>query len=184
MTVSRYVSVIPLGCPAAVLTGSHCLLPMSVQSLFTAPQTVGIAGGRPSSSYYFIGYQGDSLFYLDPHFTRPAVPLQTSTSERVVETHGVSGAIPIANASTRRRQADMPVQARTREDNITWLNTAYTSEQLQTFHCDRVRKMPMSSLDPSMLLGFLIQDDDDWQDFCARMHNVSEGDIVCGIDMY
>jgi hypothetical protein len=24
-----------------------------------------------------------------------------------------------------------------------------------------------------MLLGFLIQDHDDWQDFCARMNNVS-----------
>ena len=33
--------------------------------------------------------------------------------------------------------------------------------------------MPMSSLDPSMLLGFLIQDHDDWQDFCARMSAVS-----------
>lgn len=44
--------------------------------------------------------------------------------------------------------------------------------------------MPMSSLDPSMLLGFLIQDDSDWQDFCARMNNVRERDDVSGIDMY
>ncbi|KAJ7205880.1 hypothetical protein C8J57DRAFT_1404949 [Mycena rebaudengoi] len=44
--------------------------------LYTFPQSVGIAGGRPSSSYYFVGVQGDGLFYLDPHHSRPAVPLR------------------------------------------------------------------------------------------------------------
>ena len=29
--------------------------------------------GRPSSSYYFVGYQGDDLFYLDPHHSRCVV---------------------------------------------------------------------------------------------------------------
>lgn len=42
------------------------------------PQAIGIAGGRPSSSHYFIGVQetqeGMSFFYLDPHTTRPALP--------------------------------------------------------------------------------------------------------------
>ncbi len=37
------------------------------------PQSVGIAGGRPSSSHYFFGIQGDQFFYLDPHVTRPAL---------------------------------------------------------------------------------------------------------------
>ncbi|EAW09132.1 cysteine protease ATG4 [Aspergillus clavatus NRRL 1] len=36
------------------------------------PQSVGIAGGRPSASHYFIGVHGQYLFYLDPHHTRPA----------------------------------------------------------------------------------------------------------------
>lgn len=30
--------------------------------------------GRPSSSHYFVGVQGLYLFYLDPHYTRPALP--------------------------------------------------------------------------------------------------------------
>ncbi|PTB66079.1 protease required for autophagy [Trichoderma citrinoviride] len=38
------------------------------------PQSVGIAGGRPSSSHYFVGSQGSYLFYLDPHHTRKAIP--------------------------------------------------------------------------------------------------------------
>jgi hypothetical protein len=36
----------------------------------------------------------------------------------------------------------------------------------------------MSSLDPSMLLGFLIQDENDWQDFVERMNNVSDAAII------
>ena len=30
--------------------------------------------GRPSSSHYFVGVQGDSFFYMDPHQTRGALP--------------------------------------------------------------------------------------------------------------
>ncbi|GJJ78600.1 cysteine protease ATG4 [Entomortierella parvispora] len=42
----------------------------AIKKTLEFPQTLGIAGGRPSSSYYFVGYQGDELFYLDPHHSR------------------------------------------------------------------------------------------------------------------
>ncbi|KAF9128420.1 Cysteine protease atg4 [Mortierella sp. GBA39] len=45
----------------------------AIKTTFEFPQTLGIAGGRPSSSYYFVGYQGDDLFYLDPHHSRCVV---------------------------------------------------------------------------------------------------------------
>ena len=35
-----------------------------IHTLYTLPQSVGIAGGRPSLSYYFVGSQVDDLFYL------------------------------------------------------------------------------------------------------------------------
>jgi len=38
-----------------------------IPSLFQYPQSLGMAGGKPRSSLYFVGVQGDSLFYLDPH---------------------------------------------------------------------------------------------------------------------
>lgn len=50
---------------------------------------------------------------------------------------------------------------------------AYSAAELRTFHCDRVRKMPLSALDPSMLLGFLCRDDADWKDFRVRVADVS-----------
>ncbi|KAJ7203436.1 hypothetical protein C8J57DRAFT_1620326 [Mycena rebaudengoi] len=44
------------------------------QMLYTFPQSVDVAGRRPSSSCYFVGMQGDGLFYLDPHHSRPTAP--------------------------------------------------------------------------------------------------------------
>lgn len=107
------------------------MLNACLQSIFTFPQCIGIAGGRPSSSYYFVASQGDHLFYLDPHYTRPAVALEHTT-------------------------------VATPED-----------DPLATFHCDRIRKMPLSSMDPSMLVGFLCETEDDWLDLKSRIAAMS-----------
>ena len=49
------------------LEGVNPIYHEGIKMLFTSPQSVGIVGGQPSSSYYFIGAQAESLFYLDPH---------------------------------------------------------------------------------------------------------------------
>ena len=50
--------------------------------------------------------------------------------------------------------------------------TAYSAAELKTFHCERVRKMPLSGLDPSMLIGFVCRDEKDWWDFWRRVADV------------
>ena len=50
---------------------------------------------------------------------------------------------------------------------------AYSVAELQTFHSEQVRKMTLSGLDPSMLLGFLCKDEEDWDDFKMRVNDVS-----------
>ncbi|KAM0478311.1 hypothetical protein ACHAPX_005501 [Trichoderma viride] len=49
------------------------------------PQSVGIAGGRPASSHYFVGSQGSYLFYLDPHHTRKAIPYHDDVTKYAEE---------------------------------------------------------------------------------------------------
>ena len=48
----------------------------ALKQLFSFPQSVGVAGGRPSSSVYFVGSQREHLLYLDPHTTRASVPFR------------------------------------------------------------------------------------------------------------
>ena len=50
---------------------------------------------------------------------------------------------------------------------------AYSAMELKTFHCDRVRKMPLSGLDPSMLIGFFCRDESDWKDLRREVEEVS-----------
>ncbi|DBA90578.1 hypothetical protein WJX77_002037 [Trebouxia sp. C0004] len=38
-----------------------------LQQVLTWPQSIGIVGGRPGSSLYFVGCQHDQVLYLDPH---------------------------------------------------------------------------------------------------------------------
>ncbi|CBQ72338.1 related to ATG4-essential for autophagy [Sporisorium reilianum SRZ2] len=133
----------------------------SVKATFSFPHSVGIAGGRPSSSYYFMGHQGNSLFYLDPHNVRPAVALRFPPST-------FPAAVP--------RQLDIAHRFAFEEhdDEDEWWSHAYTEAQTSTFHCDKVRRMPIKSLDPSMLLGFLVKDEEDLADLCARIKALSK----------
>jgi cysteine protease ATG4 len=53
----------------------------ALKAILELPQSVGIAGGRPSSSHYFVGHQGDHFFYLDPHYTRPMLSSQPQAED-------------------------------------------------------------------------------------------------------
>ena len=90
---------------------------------------MGIAGGRPNSSLFFAGYQGDNLVYYDPHFIRPSLPLRDINS--------------------------------------------YQHKDLFSYHCDKVRFLRISSLDPSMVLGFLVKNEDEFLIFCENVKDVS-----------
>ena len=45
----------------------------------------GFYSGRPSSSHYFSGVQGDYFFYHDPHQTRPALLWHENQDEYTLE---------------------------------------------------------------------------------------------------
>ncbi|KIL63399.1 hypothetical protein M378DRAFT_179245 [Amanita muscaria Koide BX008] len=278
----------------------------TIKQLYTFPQSVGIAGGRPSSSYYFVGAQANNLFYLDPHTARHTIPLrlppslsppestgstdsdreQTSVKRsssklgrspsqqrqhrQKSSTHSNHARIPTSpssirtssstfsyhapmspsplqqqystsstnsttstdasylssspgtgggggahlSSSPRHKQSKSPPVSHARfhsqiESRRRWSEVeqgssighasasetnaggggssiassliggldplqqhyamAYSFAELKTFHCDQVRKMPMSGLDPSMLIGFLCRDEADWIDLRKRV---------------
>ncbi|KAJ7494901.1 peptidase family C54-domain-containing protein [Mycena latifolia] len=226
------------------LDGVNPVYHETIKLLYTFPQSVGIAGGRPSSSYYFIGVQGDGLFYLDPHHSRPTVPLRPFIPEAPSTPDGhntySSHATPTHAPDLRRslspeaytrggslspeppRSGSMSPEllyarggsmspeyghgrgntpmtedelmcntAPTTADSSVTITPdapphgqggppltpaeeahfarAYSAAELRTFHCERVRKMPLSGLDPSMLLGFVCRDEREWVDLRRRV---------------
>ncbi|KAL1746117.1 peptidase family C54-domain-containing protein [Schizophyllum fasciatum] len=237
----------------------------TIKQLYTLPQSLGIAGGRPSSSYYFVGAQAGELFYLDPHHARPTVPLREVGEVKISATSPAAqgaepGAAPDAlsppkegltrSATTdkkrskkekrlsfdtdveksdaggkvskhKRRHSQHLAAALANASAASSMSSAsvadepapaaaplpppfipqepvpvplpphstaptlppalaahylagYTAAETRTFHCERVRKMPMSGLDPSMLIGFLCKDRADWDDWRARMGKLSK----------
>ncbi|KAJ6628201.1 hypothetical protein B0H10DRAFT_1991741 [Mycena sp. CBHHK59/15] len=49
---------------------------------------------------------------------------------------------------------------------------AYSTAELRTFHCECVRKMSLTGLDPSMLIGFVCRNEVEWVDLRRRIAEV------------
>ena len=96
----------------------------ALKAALEMPQSVGIAGGRPSASHYFIGHQSDQFFYLDPHSTRPMLSAQP------------------------------------------------TAEEMETVHTRRVRRLSITEMDPSMLIGFLIHSKEELEEWRKAVEGV------------
>jgi cysteine protease ATG4 len=54
----------------------------------------------------------------------------------------------------------------------------YTSEEIASCHTSRLRRIHVREMDPSMLIGFLIRSEDDWQDWKRRVKHVQGKSII------
>ncbi|KAF9900490.1 Cysteine protease atg4b [Linnemannia zychae] len=99
----------------------------NLKKLFQLPQFLGIAGGRPGRSLYFVACQGNDLFYFDPH--------------------------TVKTRATHEELSHCPSSS---------------------YHCNVVRAMDIMELDPSMMLGFLIQSMQDLVDLQVQLKQAME----------
>lgn len=93
-------------------------------AVLTFPQSVGIVGGRPGASLYFLGAQGSAVLYLDPHEVQEVV------------------ALPEGAAS---------------------------------YHCSTPRLMPLTSIDPSLAIGFYCSSAGELDDLSSRLQQLASG---------
>lgn len=126
-----------------------------LKSVLSLKQSVGIAGGRPSASHYFFGYQGDYLFFLDPHIShRPALKLSADYDLSNSVVTDLSNENPI-------NQTELEF----RKENSLHSATLLTNSDINSVHTTAFNKLHLSQMDPSMLIGFLIRNEADWEDF-------------------
>ncbi|OAA54482.1 cysteine protease ATG4 [Niveomyces insectorum RCEF 264] len=140
-------------CPTLILVGTRLGIDKvntvyweALTSALQMPQSVGIAGGRPASSHYFVGTQrssddqGSFLFYLDPHHTRAALPFHDNPAD-------------------------------------------YTQPEVDSCHTRRLRRLHIREMDPSMLIGFLIRDEDDWDSWKGAVKHV-QGKVIITVSAH
>ncbi|KAJ2008959.1 hypothetical protein GGI04_000832 [Coemansia thaxteri] len=126
-----------------------------IKTLFQIPQSVGLVGGKPSRSFYFIGRQGDNLFYLDPHVTRQHMPR--------------SGAL--GTSSGGGGDSDSESDASDFE--------MFGIPEVDEYHTTHVCSMPIHRLDPSMLLGFLFNTEAEWDTFVMAATDKESQRSIC-----
>eukprot|EP00744_Colponema_vietnamica_P020550 GILI01029223.1.p1 GENE.GILI01029223.1~~GILI01029223.1.p1 ORF type:complete len:234 (-),score=50.15 GILI01029223.1:96-797(-) len=149
------------------------------------PQCIGMIGGKPRFSLYFVGFQGEDLIYLDPHFVQPSfnVGLGHQKKEKGANSNKTS---PSASFSSRGGRAPPSASASPASSSSTpsssssvadpsALLASLTLETLSSHRCTKPRKIPLCRVDPSLAIGFYIKDEADFVDFSRRLKEAQSG---------
>jgi hypothetical protein len=170
--------VIPLRLGLDVMNESY--IP-TLKETFHFPQSLGVIGGKPRASYYFIGYQDDYVYYLDPHTIQPAVPLsKIDVAGTEFDTGGPGNAEKEKEKEKEKDHHalhegngdgdddgfdDAHNEGGPKEGGIQWLRKIY--------HCVVPQRLPLMEIDPSLSLAFYCRTEEDLRDFCKRSQRLN-----------
>ncbi|KAL7748306.1 Cysteine protease atg4 [Sorochytrium milnesiophthora] len=155
----------------------------AIKACLASPFSVGIAGGRPASSLWFIGYEDNTLLCLDPHHTQRAI---LATADRPLHVADFSTCHYPAMVSTPAASGNNNNNSSTAA-STSWLRSALflstsptasatSAEEApptspaaatpgQTTATSTLRVVSLQQVDPSMLVGFLLPDRAAWQEW-------------------
>ncbi|PIO65694.1 peptidase family C54, partial [Teladorsagia circumcincta] len=103
-----------------------------IRQMLSLNTCLGILGGKPDHSLYFIGYYGRHVIYLDPHVAHEYVPISSWDDMS-------TPAVPADGEKTER------LQKKRRKHPI------------GTYHCRSFSKLPIHEMDPSCVVGFMFK---------------------------
>ena len=173
-------------------TLSHRYAPV-LRAVLALPQSLGIIGGRPMQSHYFVGCAGGRLLYLDPHTVQPAlrraspdvrschcpvVRLRALRLRQSARSAYSARACFVIRRGVRRHSArctssfgEVYVVIRRGER----LHSARLCAHGGAHFSQVIGSMPLLEIDPSLALGFLCPDAASFADMCARLGELFEG---------
>ncbi|KAI4665022.1 Cysteine protease atg4 [Alternaria conjuncta] len=131
-------------------------------------QSIGIAGGRPSASHYFVATQANNFFYLDPHSTRPLLPYRSPSSSTEDQETAAPSTLEASATSTSSSTTIVPSSN----------SSSYSAEELASCHTRRIRRLQIREMDPSMLLAFLITSQEDYDNWKEGVRSVQGKSVV------
>ncbi|KAJ7249836.1 peptidase family C54-domain-containing protein [Mycena rebaudengoi] len=160
----------------------------TIKMLYTFLQSVGVAGRRailPRPAPLVSG--GPTA--PTPHSAHFASSMSEPPASRAGSQEPRAGSLepragslePACAASPPMTENELVLNAQRAEDaaeentagimraEAVFYQRVYAPAELRTFHCEKVRKMPLSGLDPSMLLGFVCRDEGEWVDLRRRI---------------
>lgn len=122
----------------------------SLAYMLSLSQSVGIMGGSPRHALWFYGASSDGskVFGLDPHTVQRAPARRQMSADELKE-----------NSDKRSHEVLL------------------TDEYLRSINCPYVSSMDMAKIDPSLALGFYIRDEEDFEDFCNNIANMTHPEL-------
>ncbi|KAL6066034.1 Cysteine protease atg4d [Balamuthia mandrillaris] len=131
----------------------------ALKHTFHFPQSLGIVGGKPRSSLYFVGYQDNDLFYFDPHTIQPTDPLLFPSSS--------SPSSPAAAAQCEKgKEKKENAGEDAKEEQLV--------EFLASYHCAIPHRLAIRDIDPSLALAFFCPTLESFDDFCQRSRQMNK----------